>query len=976
MLAGISFGSFLLVNSIWLPNSIREIREEQAGLRRTSIRLFRDQIKQHFEEEENNVKITAMRMRPYFFDGDREHLRQLAQQRLQSDPEFEEVGILKEDGKELVKLSRKTAITDADLIDRSATALFREGIKTEIYWGGVTIAENSEPQVTLTAKLPGSGLVFGVIKLKSLLSLTQEFKLNYDGRAYIVDQAGRLIAAADPSLVLRQISFADRSLIQRLLNGDSSADSSIVEGDYTNEAGTPMMATGLRFTRPPWAVVIEQPQSLLFAPIRGKIWFFFSVSLIGFLASFLAAKALSRRFTEPIIRLREGAKQIGSGNLEYRVAIETRDEIGQLAEQFNLMAEELRSSEQATLSALTIPIISQTNELTEVLTEVAAKVMKLTGAQAASIRLMNEETNQFGFSVYQGFSEEYTGEQPTSVDEAGVKKALEHGRPVFSNDLRNHLSSNRNTLAREGFDACVYLPLMTPRKTFGIMIVASRESGGLIAKQTDLFAAIAHQISMALENARLFQDTERNLERIGALHDIVLAITSSLNLQSVLDILLKKIAMFLPYPVVTVQLLNKTTGQLERAACQNVNEDEWKADTRSGSGLDPAAREIAPLIVTNSQTDRRTNASEFLRRHGLISFVQLPLVAKSEVLGIITYFKKEEHEFTGDEVEFLTTLAGQAAIAICNAQLYERSTEQALELEKASKLQADFSAMIVHDLRSPLSTVISITEMMGDGMLGDLNDDQKDWTNRIKKAATGLVELVSDFLDLSKLEAGRVQLSRAPTDVTDLVRRTAENFRPLAKSKNVVLNYEADSSLPAIDADARRLDQVLNNLVSNALKFTGEGGAITVSTRLAEAREASIMKRISSAPALPDTNNDIRNTNDQSAIRNPQSEIEIRDTRYVELSVQDSGMGISPDEIANLFQKYQQSASGKTSEDKGTGLGLVISKMIIEAHGGKIWVESEEGKGTTFTFTLPVDADSQASAGGETRVLESGAQRS
>ncbi len=891
LLAGISFGSFLLVNLIWLPNSIREIREEQAGLRRTSIRLFRDQIKQHFEEEENNVKITAMRMRPYFFDGDREHLRQLAQQRLQSDPEFEEVGILTDDGK------------------------------------------NSEPQVTLTAKLPGSGLVFGVIKLKSLLSLTQEFKLNYDGRAYIVDQAGRLIAAADPSLVLRQISFADRSLIQRLLNGDSSADSSVVEGDYTNEAGTPMMATGLRFTRPPWAVVIEQPQSLLFAPIRGKIWFFFSVSLIGFLGSFLAAKTLSRRFTEPIIRLREGAKQIGSGNLEHRVPIETRDEIGQLAEQFNLMAEELRSSEQATLSALTIPIISQTNELTEVLTEVAAKVMKLTGAQAASIRLMNEETNQFGFSVYQGFSEEYTREQPTSVDEAGVKKALEHGRPVFSNDLRNRLSSNRNTLAREGFDACVYLPLMTPRKTFGIMIVASRESGGLTAKQTDLFAAIAHQISIALENARLFQDTERNLERIGALHDIVLAVTSSLNLRSVLDVLLKKIAMFLPYPVVTVQLLNKTTGQLEHAACQNVDEDEWKVGTQSGNELDSSVREIAPVIITNSQTDRRTKASDFLRRHGLISFVQLPLVAKSEVLGIVTFFKKEEHEFTGDEVEFLTTLAGQAAIAICNAQLYERSTEQAIELEKASKLQADFSAMIVHDLRSPLSTIIGIMEMMQDEVLGTLNADQTQWLARVKNNAAGLVRLVSDFLDLSKLEAGRVELSRAPTDVGELVRSTVENFGPLAKSKNVVLNYEVDTSLPAIDADARRLDQVLNNLVSNAVKFTGEGGSIQIHAR-----------------------HDQRNG--------------------IVVQVQDSGVGISQDDITNLFQKYQQSASGKTSEHKGTGLGLVISKMIVEAHGGKIWVESEEEKGTTFTFTLPVDADSQAFAGGETRGLESGARRS
>jgi len=338
------------------------------------------------------------------------------------------------------------------------------------------------------------------------------------------------------------------------------------------------------------------------------------------------------------------------------------------------------------------------------------------------------------------------------------------------------------------------------------------------------------------------------------------------------------------------------------------------------------------VVVRNSQTDRRTSDSEFLRRHGLISFVQLPLIAKSEVLGNITFFKKEEHEFTGDEVEFLNTLAGQAAIAICNAQLYERSTEQAVELDKASKVQADFSAMIVHDLRSPLSTVISIAEMMGDGLLGDLNDDQKNWTDRIKKNATGLVELVSDFLDVSKLESGRIELTRASTDVTGLLRNMVENFGPLARSKNIVLSCEADP-LPAVQADSRRLDQILNNLVSNALKFTGEGGSIQLHAR-----------------------HDQRNG--------------------IVVRVQDTGVGISRDEIANLFQKYQQSTSGKTSEHKGTGLGLVISKMIVEAHGGKIWVESEEGKGTTFIFTLPVDAVSQPSASGQTRALEIGAQRS
>ena len=651
---------------------------------------------------------------------------------------------------------------------------------------------------------------------------------------------------------------------------------------------------------------------------------------IGSVLTVIAARSFSR----PLIAIADISREIGQGKLDRRTLIKRNDEIGDLAYAINQMADHLRASQQATLSALTIPIISQTSELKEVLTEVAAKVMNLTGAQAASIRLMNDGNSQIGFSVYQGFAEAYILEQSAMLgEEAGVKRALESGLPVVLGDLRNQLASNQSALAREGFDAAVYLPLKTPRQTFGIMTVASRECGGLTAKQMDLFAAIGHQISIALQNARLLQDTERNLERIGALHDIVLATSSSLDLAAVLRELLKKINRFLLYPVVTVQLLDKKTGRLEAVACQNIDLKAWKAEADCLSEFENTPAAIAPIVVRNSQTDPRTSSSEFLRRHGLISFVQLPLVAKNEVLGTITFFKKEEHEFTGDEVEFLTTLAGQAAMAISNAQLYERSTEQAVELEKASKLQADFSAMIVHDLRSPLSTVIGITEMMTGGMLGEINDNHKEWTHRINKIANGLMQLVGDFLDVSKLEAGYIELARAPTDVAELLHRSVENFERLAKSKKIDLNYQRNDFLPAIDVDARRLDQVLNNLISNALKFTPEGGSIRLDVR-----------------------HDDRNG--------------------IIVRIQDTGVGIAAGEIANLFQKYQQSASGKTSEHKGTGLGLVISKMIVEAHGGKIWVESEEGKGTTFTFTLPVDVDSQPSTSDETRVLETGAQGS
>jgi GAF domain-containing protein/HAMP domain-containing protein len=805
LLVGMSFGSALIVNLIWLPSAIREIQEDQLELRRVSIELIRDRIQQQLEEEEGDLKVAAMRMRPYFLDQDRQQLHLIAQRLLQSEPLFEEAGILSDEGKELVRVSRIAAITDRDLVDRSTTSLFREGMKQEVYWGPVIVSETSEPRVTLTVRLPASGLVFGVINLKSLLNFTREFKLSYEGRAYVVDEMGRLISAADVSLVLRQISFADRPLIRRLIDPKNSADRSFVEGDYTNETGSKMVATGIRFASPHWAVVIEQPESLLFAPIRQKIWFFLSLSLIGLILSLVLAQRLSRRFTKPIITLREGAEQVGGGNLEHRVSIETDDEIGELAKQFNHMAEQLRSAQHATLSALTIPIISQTSAVREVLNETLAKVIKLTGADAASIRLMNDENSEFVFSVYQGFSEAYIRERPSLVsEEAGVSDTFQTGQPFVMASLSNDVTCDQSPLAREKLHSAVLFPLRTPKKTFGIMTMANREAEQLNSKQTDLFAAIAHQISIALQNARLFQDTERNLERIGALHDIVLATTSSLNVEAVLRELLQKIDRFLPYPVVTVQLLNKKTGRLEPAACQNIDENDWKAEVECWSGLESPAAEAAPIVVRNSQTGPRIISSGFLRKHGLVSFAQLPLFAKNELLGAITFFQKEEHEFTGEEIEYLSTLAGQAAMAISNAQLYERSTEQAVELEKASKLQADFSAMIVHDLRAPLSTIISIAEMMGSGLLGDLNDEQKNWSERIKNNATDLVELISDFLDVSKLESGRIELSRAPTDVADLLRKGVENFGPVARSKNIVLNFQADP-LPIIEADSRRL---------------------------------------------------------------------------------------------------------------------------------------------------------------------------
>jgi signal transduction histidine kinase len=260
------------------------------------------------------------------------------------------------------------------------------------------------------------------------------------------------------------------------------------------------------------------------------------------------------------------------------------------------------------------------------------------------------------------------------------------------------------------------------------------------------------------------------------------------------------------------------------------------------------------------------------------------------------------------------TVGHQLAIAIDNSSLYQQTKDQAAALDKANKMQADFTAMIAHDLRSPLSNSIAMSEMLLGGFFGSLNEEQKKWITKIETSSRNLVNLVSDFLDVSKLEAGRIDLKRQPVDLMNLIGDAVENYMAIAKNKRISLCSVVDPGLPQIFADPRRIEQVLGNLLSNAAKFTPEGGKIEVR-------------------ACRDNHSGIR------------------------VQVSDDGVGISAEEMGSLFQKYCQTSSGMYSKHNGTGLGLVVCKMIVEAHGGKIWAESQEGKGSTFSFVLPATTE-------------------
>jgi signal transduction histidine kinase len=247
------------------------------------------------------------------------------------------------------------------------------------------------------------------------------------------------------------------------------------------------------------------------------------------------------------------------------------------------------------------------------------------------------------------------------------------------------------------------------------------------------------------------------------------------------------------------------------------------------------------------------------------------------------------------------------------SQLYEQTKKQAAELEQAGKLQADFTAMIVHDLRSPLSVVMGAATTMGEGLIGAVNIEQKKWLARMAANSRRLMDFVTAFLDLSKIEAGHITLHKEEIDLSRLLERTVDDYEILARNKNISLVNRFDPDVLSIHADAWRIEQLLSNLLSNAIKFTREGGRIEVGA--AHGRGATVT-----------------------------------------LWVKDNGKGISSQEIERIFEKYRSGGDAKNPSYEGTGLGLAICKMIVEAHQGRIWVESEENEGTTFFCSLPVEA--------------------
>ncbi len=305
---------------------------------------------------------------------------------------------------------------------------------------------------------------------------------------------------------------------------------------------------------------------------------------------------------------------------------------------------------------------------------------------------------------------------------------------------------------------------------------------------------------------------------------------------------------------------------------------------------------------------------------GIRALAVLPLSNGKEHRDTLLLMSPRVHIFDAEESQFLQALAQQIALAIENAQLYEATVEANAHLQekieernRAEKTLADFTATVVHDLRSPLSNVVSIAESLENGFFGPVNEQQSKWLWKIQNNCKSLIEHISDFLDLSKIEAGHIELAKKPVDLKALIHEILLEHSIRAAKRKISLKSQIEDELPRIWLDPRRFNQVLSNLLSNSLKFSHDGGDIEVGASRGHGHEINVW-------------------------------------------VKDTGIGIAADEIGKIFEKYRQVSTEKNLGHKGTGLGLAICKKIVEAHGGRIWVESQAEKGATFFLSLPVSA--------------------
>jgi len=486
-------------------------------------------------------------------------------------------------------------------------------------------------------------------------------------------------------------------------------------------------------------------------------------------------------------------------------------------------------------------------------------------------------------------------------------------------------SKGFRTFKAEGVESAIVVPIRAGGEIIGTMQLGSRTPRTFKPEEVHLFDAIGHPLGIAVQKTKLHEANQQAFKEIEALYAVTTSATQSLNLNTVLQMVIRKITEIFAFDATRVFLFDSSMQTLLLKAAHETSTEKFVGNDsfRRGQGIVGRAAEAGtPIIFEDIQNDPKYLEMSYLgntRKMGGRFFAAFPIMSKRQTLGVISFCEHKPRSLAPTEIGLLTAMAGQIGIAVENARLFEETyqradelTQKTLELEKSSRAKDEFLAMISHELRTPLNVIMGYTGLLQEGMLGALNPQQDDALKKVALQSNDLLSIVSNLLRATQIGSGEIKAERARTDLGQLLDEI-KNAYDLPATNELTLNWDFPSDLLIVETDSEKLRHILGNLIHNAIKFT-EKGSVTIAAR-----------------HLPKS-------------------------KTLRVTVADTGPGIAKESLPIIFDMFHQVDGSNTRSHGGLGLGLYIVKKYTELLGGKIKVKSATGRGSVFTVALPYES--------------------